>query len=423
MILKGSQRSGAGQLAAHLMNRDDNDHVELLELRGFMANDLHGALGEAHAVSKGTRCKQFMFSLSLSPPKEGEASLEAMTAAVDAAEERLGLKGQPRALVVHEKNGRRHMHAVWSRIDVDEMKAINLPHFKNRLCGLSKELYLQHGWELPEGHRENGWKNPLNFTLAEWQQCKRVGLDPKELKQLFGDAWQRSDNLSSFRHALEERGYFLAAGGRRPFVAVDVSGEVFSLTRMTGAKTKDLSARLGDPSKLPSVDDVRASLKSRVRGEVKARLDTLKKDQTEARRPFVDARNKFVERHRAERERLNMLQGERRVQENQSRAQRIKRGILGVWEILTGKAAIIRRENDQETLAGYRRDLEQRERLEQLRALEAGMRIDAMIVDTVPLGVEERGRVFASVAKVLVLTGVSSTRPRERQQSPTYGMT
>ncbi len=32
--------------------------------------------------------------------------------------------------------------------------------------------------------------------------------------------------------------------------------------------------------------------------------------------------------------------------------------------------------------------LEKRERLEQLRALEAGMRIDAAIVDTVPLGVD-----------------------------------
>lgn len=43
--------------------------------------------------------------------------------------------------------------------------------------------------------------------------------------------------------------------------------------------------------------------------------------------------------------------------------------------------------------------LEQRERLEQLRALEAGMRIDAMVVDTVPLGVDtpkdlERARKF-----------------------------
>ena len=32
--------------------------------------------------------------------------------------------------------------------------------------------------------------------------------------------------------------------------------------------------------------------------------------------------------------------------------------------------------------------LEQREKLEQLRALEAGMRIDVAIVDTVPLGVD-----------------------------------
>jgi 3-deoxy-manno-octulosonate cytidylyltransferase (CMP-KDO synthetase) len=32
--------------------------------------------------------------------------------------------------------------------------------------------------------------------------------------------------------------------------------------------------------------------------------------------------------------------------------------------------------------------LEQREKLEQLRALEAGMRIDVTIVDSVPLGVD-----------------------------------
>ena len=35
-----------------------------------------------------------------------------------------------------------------------------------------------------------------------------------------------------------------------------------------------------------------------------------------------------------------------------------------------------------------RRCLERREKLEQLRALEAGMRIDVEIVDTVPLGVD-----------------------------------
>jgi hypothetical protein len=97
--------------------------------------------------------------------------------------------------VIHEKNGRRHAHVVWSRIDPDAMKAINLPHFKNRLKDLSKELYLEHEWTLPDGHKENGWKNPLNFTLAEWQQANRLGLDPREIKQVFREAWDRSDNL------------------------------------------------------------------------------------------------------------------------------------------------------------------------------------------------------------------------------------
>ena len=47
-------------------------------------------------------------------------------------------------------------------------------HFKNRLKSLSKDLFLEHGWQLPDGYKENGWKNPLNFTLAEWQQATPV---------------------------------------------------------------------------------------------------------------------------------------------------------------------------------------------------------------------------------------------------------
>tara|TARA_R110002124_G_scaffold287174_1_gene470997 strand:- start:17 stop:229 length:213 start_codon:yes stop_codon:yes gene_type:complete len=67
MILVGSQRSGASALASHLMNSRDNDHVALLELDGFLADDLHGALAEVHAISKGTKCKQYLFSLSVHP--------------------------------------------------------------------------------------------------------------------------------------------------------------------------------------------------------------------------------------------------------------------------------------------------------------------------------------------------------------------
>lgn len=69
MILKGSQRGGALKLAAHLMNMVENDHVEVHELRGFTADDLLDALQEADAIAKGTKCQQFLFSLSFNPPE------------------------------------------------------------------------------------------------------------------------------------------------------------------------------------------------------------------------------------------------------------------------------------------------------------------------------------------------------------------
>ena len=204
MILKGSQRSGAKQLASHLLNDRDNDHVAVLEIRGFVSENLNGALREAQAISSATKCKQFLFSLSLNPPKQEVAGEDDFSRAADAAEKALGLEGQPRAIIIHEKEGRRHAHVVWSRIDADSLTAINLPHFKNRLTSLSKELFLEHGWTLPDGLRAHGGKSFLNFNLDELQQAKRLALDPREIKGVMREAWDRSDSVQGFANALEE---------------------------------------------------------------------------------------------------------------------------------------------------------------------------------------------------------------------------
>jgi hypothetical protein len=47
--------------------------------------------------------------------------------------ERLGLAGQPRIVLFHVKNGRHHCHVVWSRIDLERMKAIHLSHDRQKL--------------------------------------------------------------------------------------------------------------------------------------------------------------------------------------------------------------------------------------------------------------------------------------------------
>lgn len=66
MILVGNQRSGAKNLALHLL-KDENEHVEVHEIRGFASQNLMAALNEIHAISRATRCKPYLFSLSLNP--------------------------------------------------------------------------------------------------------------------------------------------------------------------------------------------------------------------------------------------------------------------------------------------------------------------------------------------------------------------
>jgi len=85
--------------------------------------------------------------------------------------------------------------------------------------------------------------NPLNFTRAQWQQAIRAKEDPKTLKAMFQECWAASDSSKAFAQALEEYVFTLARGDRCGVVAVDFQGEVFSLSRWTGVKTKDLKAR------------------------------------------------------------------------------------------------------------------------------------------------------------------------------------
>ncbi|WP_446937501.1 relaxase/mobilization nuclease domain-containing protein [Pseudomonas aeruginosa] len=220
MILKGSQRGGAIQLARHLLNTAENEHVHVHDIRGFMADDLESAFQEAYAVSRGTRARQFLFSLSMNPPLQENVPTHTFEMAIEAVEQKLGLNGQPRAVVFHEKEGRRHAHVVWSRIDTEQMKAINLPHYKLKLRDISKQLYLENGWQMPREFMDSRERDPANFTLNEWQQAKRGGHDPKALKRMFQECWAIADSRQTFAKALKERGYTLARGDRRGYVAV-----------------------------------------------------------------------------------------------------------------------------------------------------------------------------------------------------------
>ena len=238
MILKGKQRAHGRQLGLYLLKIDQNEHVEIHELRGFISDDLPSALSEIDAISKGTRAEQALFSLALNPPPGERVSSDVFEAAVEQVEQKLGLAGQPRAIVFHEKEGRRHAHAVWSRIDAEKMKAINLPFFKMKLKDISRELFFEHGWEVPAGLIDRRNKSPLNYSLEEWQQTRRTGLNPKAVKQAFQQSWAISDSRKAFAQALLDQGFVLARGDRRGFVAIDYQGEAYAIAKYTGIRTK-----------------------------------------------------------------------------------------------------------------------------------------------------------------------------------------
>ena len=305
MIIKASQRAGGRNLIRHLSNHADNDHVEFGKAQGFFYQSIHSCLLEVEAVAQGTKCKQPYFSVSFNPPEGQNVTNEQFYDAFNRLEKKLGLVGQPRFPVFHEKNGRRHAHCVWSRIDIDRMKAINMAFFKEKATQLSKELFLENNsWETPAGLIDKTEKDPFDVFLGEFRQLLKQGIDPMEIKQSCQDAWHYSVSSHGFEQALEERGLFLAQGDKRGFVVIDQNRKVYSLSRYGGIKTKDLKARLGSPNKLLTVTKTKNYIRSMFNADIRNRISVLKQHHTEGLSPLLEKKDQLVSIQRAERREL-----------------------------------------------------------------------------------------------------------------------
>ncbi len=357
MIFVGNQRGGAKNLANHLMNARDNDHVTVHDVRGFTSDTVHGAFNEAHALSRGTKCQQFLFSLSVNPPIDQNASTEDFENAIHQAEDKLGLTDQSRVIVFHEKNGRRHAHAVWSRIDIDEMKAVQLSFTHRKLMDVSRNLHIEHGWKMPDGMRDSKLKDPATFTLDEWQKAKSLGMDAKTVKQALQEAWAVSDNKSSFEHALSDHGFILARGKGASFVAVDRFGGVHALGKKSlGVKVKDIRSRLGDKEDLQTVDLAQAE-QAKVMEAQKTKLNTELEKKKQAFHQRIEKRKQnLIERQRIERKQLFDKIEKKQIEQSKKRQARFRAGAKGLWDRVRGQHKRIQEKNEKEALESMRRD-------------------------------------------------------------------
>lgn len=360
MILKASTRSGGKQLGIHLLKTEENEHVEVHEVSGFASDSVMGAMNEAYALSRGTKCGKYLFSVSLNPPETESVRPEVFETTIDEIEERLGLKGQPRIIVFHEKQGRRHCHAVWSRIDSDTMTAKDLPFFKRKLNELSKQIFLENGWAMPKGFENPKLRDPTSFTLKEWQQAKRVGLDPRELKSAVQDCWKRSDGATAFANALEERGLYLARGDRGGHVVLTLDGEPFALSRLIDGKTKEVNAKLGDPNKLRSVNETKALIGEKIAPRLASYIAEAKRIAVNAMKPLKEEKQKLTEAHQSARQEFDAKLKHRWESEQRERSSRTRKGWAGVWDLMTGRYFKVRKQNELEVQFAKERDRTER---------------------------------------------------------------
>ena len=107
MILKGSQRRGANDLALHLSNAIDNEAVKIAEMRGMVADNLYDGFREWSLICSQTKAKEPFYSLSINPDPGQRGWTEGEWGkAIEHIEGKLGLTNQPRAVVFHEKPAR-----------------------------------------------------------------------------------------------------------------------------------------------------------------------------------------------------------------------------------------------------------------------------------------------------------------------------
>ena len=276
MIIKGGARGAPKALAAHLQRADTNERVAVLELQSGLG-DLSAALRDWQTLSEGTRGSKGLYHANIDPDARYTMTPAQWARAVDVLEKELGLEGQPRAVVLHEKHGREHIHVVWARTDIETM---TLRTDSNNYLAherASQALEQEFGHEaVPGKHAKRDREKQPEFPKAEvthdeWQQAERSGLSAAERKEQVSALFRASDNGAAFKAALEEAGYILSPGDRRDFVLVDQAGDVHSLGRqLKGVKAAELREFMAaiDAASLPAIEAAKAMQAERQRPSV-----------------------------------------------------------------------------------------------------------------------------------------------------------
>ncbi len=263
MIITGKSRRNGKQLGAYVIAKGENERINVLEVRGASTQRADLAIMEfslQNDLTKRGKCGLYHASISPAVGEDWNMSREDWLKSADVLEKKLGLTGQNRALVWHEKKGkdgelRQHLHCVWQR--EKDGKLIKMSHNYRQHDSARKEL------EQTFGHQ--------------------VTRQPLELKEVLTKAWNQAKDGREVIKKAKELGVNIVNGARRAYTVIDRDGQKLDFVRqLIGVKTHQVKERLqGLESEMQHENDFAGSAVGR--GGRKANAREQRQQETAAR--------------------------------------------------------------------------------------------------------------------------------------------
>ncbi len=245
MISKGRSRTDGDKLASYLLRSNAHQKATVMDIRGAVTGDLREAITDwelaAQCLTKGRK--------PLYHTQIRTAAGEHLTAAqwietVDRLEKRLHLENNPRAIVAHNLDGQVHVHAVWSRLDIEHEKLVPMSHDRRSHHKTSRELEAEFGLRQLNQRPSRRRAGDQRQHDIEHNQAKEAGTTRETLRKVVTSAWEASDTGEAFKRQLQTLGISLARGDRRDFV-IEHEGKIYNPVRLIeGIRTKEFRERM-----------------------------------------------------------------------------------------------------------------------------------------------------------------------------------
>ncbi len=237
-------------------------------------------LEEMMERAQGTKCENPFYQMNINPAPGEHLTEQDWDRAREIAEKKHGLEGQPYFMVMHVKHGREHPHFIYSRIDIDNMRAISDSHDARKNHAIAPRD--RAGVRIAKNHRplRPGTGNAAPGARPkkyEMYRDKRNGLDTRDIQAEVTELFQQSHNGKDFQAALEQHGYHLVTG-RRGLLILDSAGKEHSLARRCGVPMSEIVAFMRDVhmKAVPTVEQARAQYQERKIAGLEADRDTVR---------------------------------------------------------------------------------------------------------------------------------------------------